>query len=189
MKTNHYYSPTSSTAVAGLWLLLCSIGLISADSVLGEDCPGVNAQFRSDLVLGTVRTQAGQSGFLELHPMYGISTSIDSVVHQGPWGGATLMVYGPSEARLLLELSLQEISQHHRGRLQFAELIAVVNGETRRLDPAGDFVELEFPEHKRADGQAEIRLDIGAVVSFRHSNFREEARYSLTGHCLSVQVE
>ena len=151
-----------------------------------DRCPGVSLQAEVGLALGTVRTQPGARGFLELHPRHGISVSNDGVVHQGPWGSAELLLLGPPEHRITLELILEQTSEHDDRGLKLAELILLDGGETRRLDADGETLKLRLPDREGPDGRARMRLEIGAVAAFRHHSNPQRARYRLAAACLSV---
>lgn len=179
----------SKAQSAGLiFLALVSVLFMSPLSAEPETdrCPGFSLQTEVGLALGTVRTQPGARGFLQLHPRHGISVSNDGVVHQGPWGSAELLLLGPSGHRITLELALEQISDHDDRGLKLAELILLDGGETRRLDVDGETLKLRLPRREGPDGRARMRLRIGAVAAFRHHSVPQRARYRLAATCLSV---
>ena len=166
-----------------LALLPALLSLPLAAGLETTRCPQVTLQTEASLVLGTVRTQPGVRGFLELHPRHGISVSSDGVVHQGPWGSAVLHLSGPPGQRIDLELTVQPITEHPAASLRLAELIVLDGGETRRLDADGEILSLRLPDREGPDGTARLRLEIGAVVAFHHRGEPQQARYRLTAAC------
>lgn len=167
-----------------LWLLIAALPYsVMTATAATADCANITIRTERMLDLGTIRALPEVRGFLQLDPKHGISISAHGVTHAGPSASAEVVVTGPASAEVKLIVEAEALSDHKSRRFTLVELIARSGALHHRFAPASGHFIIDLPSRGDSEGQAQRRIQFGAVMRFRDARRPEQALYRLIASC------
>lgn len=166
--------------------VIWAITLLAVASSPLAACTDVEIRTRLPLSLGTLTVLPGASGFLELHPDYGLAISKSSGVHSGHFGLGEFEIIGPIRAQLELMLKVIKMTDQPHAYLELAEVITQAHDGVMRLSRHGGRVVVRMPDYGSEVGRARLLLPVGAVMRFSYSAQREKAEYRVVVDCIEM---
>jgi hypothetical protein len=169
-------------------LVSCWLGLATLPQLLhaAASCAGIGISSDAELAMGQLRSTPHGKGFIELHPIHGISIAGTGASHSGSYGVAVLTVSGPPGAEVLLDLLSSRLTDHDASGLSLSELLVWGAEGQQRIPARGGEIKITLSDRAGQDGRSLHRLKIGAVFKYRHVQGGAQSRYQLTARCLSL---
>lgn len=166
----------------------CWLGLAMLPQHLhaAASCADISISSDASLVMGQLRSAPYAKGFIELHPIHGISIAGTGASHSGSYGVAVLTVSGPPGAEVLLDLLSSRLTDHNATSLSLSELLVWGAEGQQRIPARGGEITVTLSARAGQDGRSLHRLKIGAVFKYRHAPGGAESTYQLTARCLSL---
>jgi hypothetical protein len=163
-------------------LFTTGVALLLLGSAAASDvCEQVQWLPQERLEMGTVRAQPGATGFMELDPREGLSMSNSGATHQGPSGPGVTIVQGPIGAAFRVGIEAAPVSTTRA--LTLVELIVRVGSEQHRMPLSDATLLIQLPNSGNEAGIAQMRIQVGAVFRYAHSERPQAANYRLTFRC------
>lgn len=177
-------------SIVGFVLVICGFSLMTVAQPLQAklSCADVEINSNAALVMGELRSMPYAKGFIELHPIHGISISGTGASHSGLYGLAELTVSGPHGAEILIQLTTLPSVGDFSGSISFAELLVLSTNGLQRIAATGGEVKVMLSGRANQKDYSQQRFQVGAVFKYRHAKGKNHVKYQLTARCLSLNL-